>query len=191
MSMDLYVWKAPLASSEDEAIQLLEREDEAFESSEDVARFYDELLEKYPTLESFDEEELDSAPTYWSVTPERSDRLIGMNLAWSVPDDALDDIVALARKYELVLFDPQGPSFHFPVALDVESIRRDPLVLRQALIGLLIGAAPRGRGVVSSDPGGRLDRDRHRRLPRPDGPLQRRGVAPRVVLARESAQTVP
>jgi len=110
MSMDLYVWKAPLVSSEDEAIQLLEREDEAFEPSEDVARFYDELLAKYPALESFDEEELDSAPTYWSVTPERSDRLIGMNLAWSVPDDALDDIVALARKYELVLFDPQGPA---------------------------------------------------------------------------------
>jgi len=33
MSMDLYVWKAPLVSSEDEAIQLLEREDEAFEPS--------------------------------------------------------------------------------------------------------------------------------------------------------------
>jgi len=75
------------------------------------------------------------------VTPERSDRLIGMNLTWSVPDDALDDIVALVRKYELVLFDPQGPSFHSPAALDVEPIRRDPLVLRQALIGLLIGAA--------------------------------------------------
>ncbi len=35
----------------------------------------------------------------------------------------------------------KAPAFHSPAALGVEPIRRDPRVLRQALIGLLIGAA--------------------------------------------------
>jgi len=40
MSMDLYVWKAPLVSSEDEANELLEGDPDGFEPSADVLRFY-------------------------------------------------------------------------------------------------------------------------------------------------------
>lgn len=63
-----------------------------------------------------------------------------MNLQWRVSDDMLDAIVELAEKHELVLYDPQGPTVYVPGETDTEPIRRDPLVLRQALIGLLIGA---------------------------------------------------
>jgi len=139
MSMDLYVWKGPLVSSEDEANELLDRDPDGFEPSDDVGRFYDELLARYPALESFSHEELETASTFWSVTPERSDRVIAMNLQWRVSDDMLDAIVELAEK--LVLYDPQGLTVHVPGETDTEPIRRDPLVLRQALIGLLIGAA--------------------------------------------------
>jgi len=126
MSMDLYVWKRPMVS-EDAAPQLLERfyeegDTSAFEPSEDVSRFYDELVAMYTDFEG-----------------ERSDRIIDLSLSWIVPDDILNGIVALAQKHDLVLYDPQGPSFHSPVELLVEPIRRDPAVLRQTLIGLLIG----------------------------------------------------
>lgn len=141
MSMDLFVWKGPLVSSEDEANELLDRDPDGFEASDDVSRFYDELLARYPALESFSDEELETAPTFWSVTPERSERVIAMNLQWRVSDDMLDAIVELAEKHELVLYDPQGPTVHVPGETDTGPIRRDPLVLRQALIGLLIGAA--------------------------------------------------
>lgn len=50
MSMDLYVWKSPIVS-EDEARRLLERfyeggDTNAFEASDDVLRFYDQLVAK-------------------------------------------------------------------------------------------------------------------------------------------------
>lgn len=64
-----------------------------------------------------------------------------MSLPWSVPDDVLDGIMALAQKHDLVLYDPQGPSFHSPASLLVEPIRRDPAGLRQVFTGMLIGAA--------------------------------------------------
>lgn len=136
--MDLYVWKGPVASSEDEANDLLVGDPDLFEPSDDVVRFYDELLARYPALESFCEDEIDTAETYWSVTPERSDRLIGMNLRWRVSDQMLNAIVELARKHELVLYDPQVPPRARRVADRADP--PDPLVLRQALIGLLIGA---------------------------------------------------
>jgi hypothetical protein len=138
MSMGLYVWKGPLVS-EEEAARLLHRfdegETEVFEASEEVLRFYDELVAKYPDLEA-----------------EPSDRVVGISLAWSVPDDVLDEIVALAREHDLVLYDPQGPSFHSPAELDVVLIRRDPLVLRQVLVGTLIGVALLVGGLVAPIP---------------------------------------
>jgi hypothetical protein len=51
-----------------------------------------------------------------------------------------------------VLYDPQGPSFHSPAELDVVLIRRDPLVLRQVLVGTLIGVALLVGGLVAPIP---------------------------------------
>jgi hypothetical protein len=83
-----------------------------------------------------------------SVTGERSDRIVGLNFTRRVPGEALDEVVALARKLELALYDPQGPNFHSPAELVIEPTRRDPAVLRQALVGTLIGAAVLGLGIV-------------------------------------------
>lgn len=148
MSFDLYAWKRPLPSSEDEALTLVEGDETAFESSEDLLRFYDDLLERYPVLEWDGVEELDDAQPTWGVTAGRSDRLVGLNFTWSVPGEVLDEVVELALKHELVLYDPQGPSFHSPAELVVEPTRRDPAVLRQALVGTLIGAVVLGVGIV-------------------------------------------
>jgi len=148
VSFDLYAWKRPLPSSEDEALALIQGDESAFEPSTDVFRFYDELAERYPVLEWDGEGEPDGAPYTWGVTGERSDRIVGLNFTWSVPSEVVDDVVALARKLDLVLYDPQGPDFHSPVELLVEPTRRDPAVLRQALVGTLIGAAVLGVGTV-------------------------------------------
>jgi hypothetical protein len=148
VSFDLYAWKRPLPSSEDEALALIEGDENVFESSEDVLRFYADLLERYPVLEWDGVEEHDDARSTWGVTADRSDRLVGLSFTWSVPGEVLDEVVGLALKHELVLYDPQGPSFHSPAELVVEPTRRDPAVLRQALVGTLIGAAVLAVGIV-------------------------------------------
>ena len=140
--MGLVVWKASIVSSEEQAAQLVERfevDRSVFEASGDVLAFYDDVLAKYPGRESFLEEELlHGAPTSWSVTPERSDRAVFFDLVRSVSTQMLDDIAALARQYEPVLYDPRVRPSSFP-AQPEEPIRRDPLVLRQVLFGLLAG----------------------------------------------------
>jgi hypothetical protein len=47
-------------------------------------------------------------------SPEGSDRLVWLSIRWGADDEDLDTIDELARKYELVLYDPQGPSLHSP-----------------------------------------------------------------------------
>jgi uncharacterized membrane protein len=120
MSYDLMVWKGPVVATGEEADELLRRSyaegDAVFEQSPDVLRFYDELTERYPPLESFPESELvaGTAVTYWSDSPERSDRVVAMSLQWGVPDDVVEFIGDLATKHGLVLFDPAGPDVHRP-----------------------------------------------------------------------------
>lgn len=113
--MDLYVWKAPVVTDEDVAQQLITREDESvFEPSADLERFYAELLETFPPPEAFTEKELEDNPVPWADSPYGSERLVWLSIRWSADGEDLDTIVELARKYDLVLYDPQGPSFHSP-----------------------------------------------------------------------------
>jgi hypothetical protein len=119
MAMDLYAWKRPLVTDPDEALRLLELEDETvFEPSPDLERFYTELLERFPPPESFPDEELETAEIPWGDSPEGSDRLVSLSIRWSAKDEDLDAIVELARAHDLVLYDPQGPAFHSPIDED-------------------------------------------------------------------------
>ena len=113
--MSLYAWKFPLVTDPDEATRLVALEDETvFEPSPDVTRFFAELMERLPPPEAFTEEELDARATPWADSPEGSDRLVWLSIRWGADDEDLDVIVELAREYDLVLYDPQGPSFHSP-----------------------------------------------------------------------------
>jgi hypothetical protein len=115
MSMSLYVWKLPRVIDEDEAQRLVDLEDESvFEPSEDLRRFYEELVELFPPPESLTGEELDAGATPWADGVEASDRLVWLSIRWGADGDDLDTMVELARKYDLVMYDPQGPSFHSP-----------------------------------------------------------------------------
>ena len=115
MSMDLYVWKAPRVTETDDAQRLITSEDESvFEQSADLERFYAELLAVFPPPEAFTEEELKENPVPWADSPHGSNRLVWLSIRWSANGEDLDTIVDLARRYDLVLYDPQGPSFHSP-----------------------------------------------------------------------------
>ena len=113
--MSLYVWKRPFVTDTDEAQRLITLEDESvFEPSADLERFYAELMELFPPPEAFTEEELEDNPIPWADSPEGSDRLVWLSIRWSAKDEDLDTLVELARKHDLVLYDPQGPSFYSP-----------------------------------------------------------------------------
>src|SRR5262245_15590605 len=110
MGMDLLLWKAPVTDDTDEAERLLkpyyENGDEsAFERSADVTAVADELARRFPN--AF--EGLSDDPTAGTI-----DRVLVLSMSWSVSDEVLTAITELARKHELVLYDPQGPDITLP-----------------------------------------------------------------------------
>ncbi len=164
MSMDLYVWKRPMVS-EDAAPQLLERfyeegDTSAFEPSEDVSRFYDELVAMSTDFEG-----------------ERSDRIIDLSLSWSVPDDILNGIVALAQKHDLVLYDPQGPSFHSPLELLGRANSSRSGSVAPNADRTPHRCRPRRRRMVRPASCSELDRACHRRVHGRHGAVQHRRMA--------------
>ena len=141
MSMELYVWKAPLVHDPDEAKALLERhldgKDEAvFKPSPAIASLADDLLRLYPTRVLRGEEALAAmsdgeregcrnlpldqvtwveSGVPWTEFPWfQTDRLLILGMGWSVDGDVLDAIERLAREHDLMLYDPQGPEVYPP-----------------------------------------------------------------------------
>jgi hypothetical protein len=116
MSMDLFLWKAPVTDDTDDAAALLrryfeDRDESVFTPSEDVTRVLAIIRENYPDDADAGAKEL--AP--WASWPiPDSDRLIELNIRWGVETRLPADVVVLARKFELVLYDPQGPDLFLP-----------------------------------------------------------------------------
>lgn len=80
----------------------------------DLDAFVGELLAQFPALESPTENDTDWAVP-WASTPEVNDGVVEINISWGSPsEDALEPTVELARRYNLVLYDPQGPDVHSP-----------------------------------------------------------------------------
>ena len=136
--MTLILWKAPVVADADEAKALTKawyetEDDSAFEPSKDIARVADELRRRWPyrfltneeTVASMSEEERrqyspealkeirgvdEPEGSPWADLPFwQSDRLLAVDIRWSADDEVAAVITALARKCELVLYDPQGP----------------------------------------------------------------------------------
>jgi hypothetical protein len=140
MSMDLYAWKAPVVTDTEEARRLVELEDESvFEQSDDVAGFFAELIRRLPPPEALTEEELAAGATPWADSLESSGRLVSLSVRWSAADEDLETIVELARKYDLVLYDPQGPSFHSPGTDEAEEYAPGAGDFGRGIVLVLIG----------------------------------------------------
>ena len=141
MSMTLILWKAPVVDDPDDAQLLLkpwyDSEDEsAFEPSGDIAIVAEELRRLYPWRDLTNEETVarmseEERGRYepealgeirgvegggpWAEMPfYQTDRLLSLEVRWGADDAVIAAIVALARKYELVLYDPQGPDVFLP-----------------------------------------------------------------------------
>ncbi len=116
MSMTLILWKAPVVDDPDEAQALLETwyetgDDSAFEPSADIALVADQLRSRWP--DSYEVEPPDDCP--WADMPfEQSDQLLAIHVRWGADDAAVAAIYVLARKHELVLYDPQGADVFLP-----------------------------------------------------------------------------
>ena len=116
MSMTLILWKAPVVGDPDDADALLtpwyeQGDDSAFEPSEDIARAADMLRSRWP--DSYEGEPPATCP--WADMPfEQSDRLLALHIRWGADDAAVAAIYVLAKKLELVLYDPQGPDIFLP-----------------------------------------------------------------------------
>ena len=110
--MTLILWKAPVVDDPDEAEALLKTwhetgDDSAFEPSDDLATVLDLLLQNYPVSS-----EKDSNP--WADGPDNTGRLLVLDVRWGERNRLLADIPVLAKKYELILYDPQGPDVFLP-----------------------------------------------------------------------------
>jgi len=141
MSMTLILWKAPIVDDPEEAEALTEPwyrtgDDSAFEPSPDVATVAEELRRLYPwrdlsneeTVARLSEEErqrytpealkeirgVDGGEPFADLPFHQTDRLLAIDVRWGADDEVIAAIVALARKYELVLYDPQGPDVFLP-----------------------------------------------------------------------------
>lgn len=113
MSMDLYLWKAPVIDDAGEARALVDRyfdgDRTMFEASPDVPAMAAKLRQAHSDdPEAFP---LDDCP--WASVPfEEDDRLLALNIRWSADPAVLDTIVELAKEHDLVIYDPQGPDVY-------------------------------------------------------------------------------
>jgi hypothetical protein len=114
--MDLFLWKAPITDDPDEAAALVERyleqgDKDVFEPSEDVSRVLQIIRKNYPDDPEGGADE--SSP--WASWPiPDSDRLIELTIRWGGESRLPADVVVLARRFGLVLYDPQGPDVFLP-----------------------------------------------------------------------------
>ena len=150
MSMTLILWKAPVVDDPDEAKALLEPwyengDDSAFEPSADIALVADLLRSRWP--DDCESEPPDHCP--WADMPfEQSDRLLALHVRWGADAAAVAAIYVLAKKHELILYDPQGPDVFLPSdELDSGPVPRTTpfewfkaIVMATALMGLTYAA---------------------------------------------------
>jgi hypothetical protein len=126
---DLYVWRDPRDLDADSATELIDGwlaagGDPAmspFEPSSDVGWFLYELKAEAPHLEVVSDglPSDRSGPIWVQSSPEAPARIVAVQLPPDADEarDALETIVGLATKYDLLLFDPKRHQLHRPLEL--------------------------------------------------------------------------
>jgi hypothetical protein len=135
MSFDLGVWHSdePLTDRQAGEIYLRLCEQWPYLEGETpaVATFYQELIEHWPEIDTVPEEKVgdfDFSP--WSCELCHSGVSVVMSCVWSKADDVASYVKLLARKHELLLFDPQANRVTLPARL--RTVKRG---LLQRLLG--------------------------------------------------------
>ena len=116
MSFDLFLWGSPQPATAEKAERIcheLAAENTSSVSSDArVQGFAQELLQRFPALESLTGEELEASP--WSMTPWVTDSHVIMTISWSRAQEVAKFVLALAAERGLVCFDPQASVVHNP-----------------------------------------------------------------------------
>ena len=136
MSFDLYVWheNEPIAAADARA--KLERwgegSERVFVTDLAVGLFYDELMVRFPPLESLSDDDIDRLGV-WSMTPERSDAIVVVSCVWSRADEVGTTVLALAAEHGLVCYEPgyhivnpNVPGYVAPFTLSSEGLPMMP-----------------------------------------------------------------
>jgi len=116
VSFDLYVWGSPHPVTAEQAericYELAAGNSSSVGADGRVQGFAQELLGRFPALESLAGVELEASP--WSMTPEISASHVIMTISWSRAREVAEFVLALAAGRGLVCFDPQASIVHDP-----------------------------------------------------------------------------
>lgn len=116
MSFDLYVWGSagPVTAGQAERIcrELAAGNTSSVTADGRVQGFAQELLARFPALESLPAQELEGSP--WSMTPKISDSHVIMTISWPRAQEMVEFALGLAAARGLVCFDPQASAVHNP-----------------------------------------------------------------------------
>lgn len=121
MSFDLAVMHVPASTTTGEAdalyIELCEGNIDVVEPSENIDGFYRELVNKYPDIDSYSDDQVDTCP--WSVELDISDGAVVICIVWSRVEEVAPFVMNLAAKYDLACYDPQESKLWLPPSLPV------------------------------------------------------------------------
>ncbi|WP_271190528.1 hypothetical protein, partial [Dactylosporangium matsuzakiense] len=76
-----------------------------FAAHEAVGSFYAALIDRFPPLETFNDDDIDRLGV-WSVTPERSEAIVVASCVWSRADEVGAAVMALVAAHGLVCYEP-------------------------------------------------------------------------------------
>lgn len=136
MSFDLYVWREAEPISADDAGAKFDRwqqgESEQFTAHRAIADLYSALLQRFPPLESFSDDDIDTYGV-WSFTPERSDSILELSCLWSRAGEVAPTIMQMAAEYGLICYEPgyhvvnpNVPGYVAPFTLSFENLPTIP-----------------------------------------------------------------
>jgi hypothetical protein len=119
MSFDLGVWHSDKSLTRDQAGEIYLRlcEDWPYLEGDNpsVAAFYEELIDHWPEIDTIAEDKVgDFKFCPWSCALSHSGKAVVMSCVWSKAAEVGAYITSLARKHELVLYDPQANRLYLP-----------------------------------------------------------------------------
>ena len=116
MSFDLAVMniETPIGSEAAAEIygELCEGNYDVLKPSEKIDAFYRELIDKYPDIDSYSDDEVDDCP--WSVEIDVSDGAVVMCMVWSRVEEVAPFVMGLAERHGLACYDPQDNKLYLP-----------------------------------------------------------------------------
>lgn len=116
MSYDLYLWHSPKPVTAQQAMaichQLAASQGDCVVPHNAVLAFYQDLIARFPPLESIADDELESSP--WNMSPDATPSRVILVIGHSRVGQVGLTVEELAAQHGLVCFDPQSAVVHHP-----------------------------------------------------------------------------